>query len=145
MWLRRLYTHPGDGTLVTMDSSRRVFDGTLRSFLPARDGTCRTPWCDAPIRHLDHVSDHATGGPTSAHNGQGLCVRCNLVKGDGRLAGADRDESRLAATYLELTTPTGHTYRSTAPPILPGVHPETNVRADNRSPLEVYYLDRLAS
>ena len=80
VWLRRLYTHPDDGSLVTMDSTRRVFDGALRAYLMARDLTCRTPWCDAPVRHLDHVVDHAMGGPTSAANGQGLCVRCNLVK-----------------------------------------------------------------
>lgn len=145
VWLRRLYTHPGDGTLVTMDSSRRVFDGTLRSFLLARDGTCRTPWCDAPIRHLDHVSDHATGGPTSAHNGQGLCVRCNLVKEMAGWRAQTVTSPGWRRHTVELTTPTGHTYRSTAPPILPGVYPETNARADNGSPLEVYYLDRLAS
>ena len=80
VWVRRLFTHPDDGTLVAMDSERRLFDGGLRRFLVARDGTCRTPWCDAPVRHIDHVVDHASGGPTSAENGQGLCVRCNHAK-----------------------------------------------------------------
>ncbi len=80
MWVRRLFTHPDDGTLVAMDSERRLFDGGLRRFLLARDGTCRTPWCDAPVRHVDHVVDHAAGGPTTAANGQGLCVRCNHAK-----------------------------------------------------------------
>jgi hypothetical protein len=81
VWLRRLYTHPGTGALVAMDSTRRVFDGGLRRYLLARDaGACRTPWCDAPARHVDHVTGHADGGPTSADNGQGLCVRCNHTK-----------------------------------------------------------------
>ncbi|MEP6650025.1 MAG: alpha/beta fold hydrolase [Lapillicoccus sp.] len=81
VWLRRLYTHPADGTLVAMESRRRIFDGALRAFLLARDGgICRTPGCGAPVRHLDHVKPYAAGGPTSAGNGQGLCVRCNLVK-----------------------------------------------------------------
>ncbi|MEO6997189.1 MAG: HNH endonuclease, partial [Terracoccus sp.] len=63
---------PATGTLVAMDSTRRIFDGNLRTFLLARDAnTCRTPWCDAPIRPLDHIRDHA--GPTTATNGQGLC------------------------------------------------------------------------
>ncbi len=80
VWVRRLFTHPADGTLVAMDSRRRVFDGALRRFLVARDVTCRTPWCDAPIRHVDHVTPHAGGGATTTTNAQGLCVRCNLRK-----------------------------------------------------------------
>ncbi len=75
VWLRRLYAHPKTGQLVAMDSTRRAFDGNLRRFLIARDAaTCRTPWCGAPIRHLDHIRDFADGGPTSAANGQGLCA-----------------------------------------------------------------------
>ncbi len=64
VWLRRLFTHPDTGTLVAMDSTRRTFDGGLRRYLLIRDaGTCRTPWCDAPARHLDHIRDHATADP----------------------------------------------------------------------------------
>ncbi|OFE14823.1 hypothetical protein BA895_09130 [Humibacillus sp. DSM 29435] len=74
VWLRRLYLHPKSGQLVGMDSTRRVFGGNLRKYLLASDaGVCRTPWCDARIRHLDHIHDHAQGGPTTATNGQGLC------------------------------------------------------------------------
>jgi Domain of unknown function (DUF222)/HNH endonuclease len=122
-WVRRLYTHPADGTLVAMDSTRRVFDGGLRRFLVARDGTCATPWCDAPIRHLDHIVEHASGGETSAHNGQGLCVRCNHTK---QLPGwRARPEpapppERWRAHTVVLVTPTGHRYASSAPPVLPG-------------------------
>jgi hypothetical protein len=121
VWLRRLYTHPADGTLVAMDSSRRLFDGALRRFLVARDGgTCRQPWCDAPIRHLDHVVDHARGGPTSADNGQGTCVRDNLVKQTpgfaSRVVDHPPDElpGRRHGHTVEVTTPTGHRYYSTA-------------------------------
>ncbi|MDF2146962.1 HNH endonuclease, partial [Knoellia sp. p5-6-4] len=53
--LRRLFTTPDGHQLVAMDSRRRVFDGQLRRFLTLRDQSCRTPWCDAPIRHADHV------------------------------------------------------------------------------------------
>ncbi len=126
VWLRRRYTHPAGGTLVAMDSSRRVFDGSLRRLLVARDGTCRTPWCDAPIAHLDHVTDHAHDGPTSAANGQGLCARCNHTKqltgwsarasGGPTGPGSDRAGPHTVVTR----TPTGHSYRSTAPPVLPG-------------------------
>ncbi|HET7399312.1 MAG TPA: DUF222 domain-containing protein [Intrasporangium sp.] len=124
-WLRRLYTHPADGTLVAMDSTRRVFDGALRRYLVTRDaGTCRTPWCDAPIRHLDHVVEHAAGGPTHADNGQGLCVRCNHAKQHpgwhARTLPPGIGRSRRRHT-VETTTPTGHTYASTAPPLVPGL------------------------
>ena len=105
-----------------MDSERRLFDGGLRRSLLARDGTCRTPWCDAPVRHVDHVVDHAFGGPTNAENGQGLCVRCNHAKqaagwraeADGGRGGPHRWRPHTVVT----TTPTGHRYPSTAPPVL---------------------------
>jgi hypothetical protein len=97
VWMRRLFTHPDDGTLVAMDSTRRLFDGGLRRFLVARDGTCRTPWCDAPIRHLDHVVDHASGGPTSGHDGKGTCERCNHQAAAGL---ARQTRTRAAAGCL---------------------------------------------
>lgn len=145
VWLRRLYTHPDDGSLVSMDSTRRVFDGALRAYVIARDGTCRTPWCDAPIRHIDHVTAHAEGGPTSAENGQGLCVRCNLVKELSGWRARSLNPPGRGRHTVELTTPSGHTYRSTAPPVLPGLQREEGATANDDSALEVYYLERLAS
>jgi hypothetical protein len=126
VWVRRLFTHPADGTLVAMDSRRRGFDGALRGFLLARDVTCRTPWCDAPIRHVDHVTRHAEGGATTASNAQGLCVRCNLRKerpgwsARSSESPPDPSSARWESHLVVSSTPTGHTYRSTAPPVLPG-------------------------
>ncbi len=112
-WVRRLYTSPTTGELVAMDSRRRRFTGKLRQFLVLRDEVCRTPWCDAPIRHLDHTERAAAGGPTSAINGGGRCEACNHAKeAPGWQARASRDGPRHAVT---LTTPTGHSYTSTAP------------------------------
>ena len=112
-WVRRLYTSPTSGELVAMDSRRRLFTGKLRQFLVIRDEVCRTPWCDAPIRHLDHAERAADGGPTSEVNAGGRCVACNLAKdAPGWEARASRDGPRHAIT---LTTPTGHRYSSTAP------------------------------
>lgn len=111
-WLRRLYTRPGKGSLVAMDSRRREFDGELRHLLVLRDEHCRTPWCDAPVRHADHVVRVADGGSTSTDNGQGLCEACNYTKeAPGWTA------RRLATTQhqVEVVTPTGHAYRSRAP------------------------------
>jgi hypothetical protein len=136
VWLRRLFTHPVDGTLVAMDSHRRVFGGGLRRFLLARDGgICRMPGCGAPIRHVDHVQPYADGGSTSAANGQGLCVRCNLVK---ELVGWRARVIESPGAYsvggsahtVEVTTPTGHRYFSNAPPL---VHEDPHV---GESPLE---------
>ncbi len=122
VWVRRLYTAPGTGELVAMDSRARLFPAPLKRFIQARDDTCRTPYCDAPIRHHDHIVPWHSGGTTSLENAAGLCEACNhtkeapgwSVKPRPGPAGADR----LRHT-LEVRTPTGHTYHSTAPP-LPG-------------------------
>ena len=64
-----------------MESTSRRFDGLLAEFLDLRDGgLCRTPGCNAPIRHHDHITPVAHGGQTEAANGQGLCERCNYLK-----------------------------------------------------------------
>ena len=116
VWLRRLYTAPGTGELVAMDSRARLFPPGLRRLIQARDDTCRTPYCDAPIRHLDHIIPWHHGGPTTQANGAGLCEACNHTK---ETPGWTARPTPRTEHTLELTTPTGHTYHSTAPP-LPG-------------------------
>jgi hypothetical protein len=116
VWVRRLYTAPATGELVAMDSKARFFPAGLKRFLQVRDDTCRTPYCDAPIRHHDHITAWHDDGPTSASNGQGLCEACNHTKETpGWTAKPIPGPRHTVAT----TTPTGHTYHSTAPP-LPG-------------------------
>ncbi|WP_229994940.1 DUF222 domain-containing protein, partial [Arthrobacter sp. Bi26] len=44
VWIRRLYTHPGTGGLVAMDSRARIFPPGLRRLIQTRDDTCRTPY-----------------------------------------------------------------------------------------------------
>jgi hypothetical protein len=96
-----------------MESRRRRFPGTLAEFLITRDQVCRTPWCDAPVRHGDHVVAVRHGGTTSAANGQGLCEACNYAKqAPGWRA---RPGPAGAGDAVETLTPTGHTYRSRAP------------------------------
>jgi hypothetical protein len=116
VWLRRLYTAPGEGQLIGMDSIARVFPEGLRRFIQARDTTCRTPYCDAPIRNRDHVVPWHYGGATTEANGAGLCEACNQVKEAPNWTAQPRPGPRHT---IEYRTPTGHTYRSTAPP-LPG-------------------------
>ncbi len=143
-WVRRLYAAPSGG-LVTMESRRRLFPHGLGEFITIRDDICRTPFCDAPIRHLDHITPNADVGETSAANGQGLCERCNHAKqalgwtahhnaggasdaaaqqqcpptvgNDGRAPGGVPSTRHRADSRHEvtITTPTGHQYKSPSP------------------------------
>lgn len=118
--LRRLYTHPAAGALVAMESRARLFPRGLAEFIGLRDQRCRTPYCDAPIRHRDHARPWANGGPTSADNGLGLCEQCNYVKENaGWRVRTSVDENHTHTALF--TTPTGKTYRSTAPPRAPTI------------------------
>lgn len=114
--LRRLYRHPRSGTLVAMESRSRIFPKGLARFIALRDGTCRTPYCDAPIRHTDHATPAARGGPTSASNGAGSCEACNYTKeADGWRVTTHTDENGSHTAVF--STPTGSRYSSTAPPV----------------------------
>jgi hypothetical protein len=113
--IRRLFADPDTGDLAAMDSTARRFTPAERRFLRLRDhSTCRTPWCNAPLRHTDHIVPAETGGPTSITNGQGLCEHCNYLKqAPGWTA---RPDGHGPAPDIVLTSATGHTYRSQAPP-----------------------------
>ena len=119
--LRRLYT-TSSGSLVAMDSRSRAFPASLGLFIDLRDQSCRTPWCDAPIRHHDHVVPDHAGGPTSAVNGQGLCEACNQAKEAPGFTATAHDGVVIT------TTPTGHQARSRAPALPPGDPPAREPR-----------------
>jgi hypothetical protein len=112
--LRRLYKHPKTGALVGMESRSGLFPKSLAKFIRLRDQRCRTPYCDAPIRHLDHAQPRNRGGPTSARNGRGACERCNYVKESPGWHVCADEVNGVHTT--EFVTPTGARYRSTAPP-----------------------------
>ena len=143
-WLRRLFSTPDARDLVSLESRRRRFDGPLRELIELRDQTCRTPWCDAPIRHGDHIAPARAGGATSAENGQGLCEACNHAKeAPGWRAttlarGPSPGDPQAPPHTVRTTTPTGHAYDSTAPPLLP------TRRGDRPSTLERHILHQLA-
>lgn len=114
-WLRRLYTTPETGDLVAMESKARIFPKSMATLIDLRDDTCRTPYCDAPIRHHDHALAHDEGGPTSIDNSQGLCEACNYSK----QAPGMQAKSVIGLRHtIELRTPTGHRYASVAPPLI---------------------------
>ncbi|WP_162599776.1 HNH endonuclease [Nocardioides solisilvae] len=111
--VRRVFADRVDGRLVAMESSNRTFTGLLARLIRIRDGgTCRTPWCDAPAKHVDHVDPAAEGGPTSEANGQGLCEACNQVK---EAPGWSHWVGIGGRTHV--TTPTGATYTSRHTPL----------------------------
>jgi len=134
--LRRLYRHPRRGALIAMESRARRFPKGLARFIATRDDTCRTPYCDAPIRHTDHAQPHANGGPTTALNGLGECEACNYAKEAPGWTVTTRLD-RHGRHTAEFTTPTGARHHSQAPP-LPG--------RDTRRPsaVELAFADTLA-
>lgn len=113
--VRRVFTDHA-GRLVALESTGRCFPDGLAELIELRDRVCRTPWCDAPIRHHDHIVDHAAGGPTSFVNGQGLCEACNHAK---QAPGWSHTVTDPEQHEITLRTPTGqrHTHR---PPPTPG-------------------------
>ena len=147
VWLRRLYATPDSSQLVAMESGRRLFSDGLRRFLIARDKACRTPWCDAPIRHADHIQDHVTGGPTRAGNGQGTCVRCNHTKQhpDFDVTVLDEGQSRAGPHRIRWRTPLARTYDSIAPPLLYSATPRyPGETYEPQSPIEIATIHGLA-
>ncbi|GAA4811622.1 DUF222 domain-containing protein [Nocardioides caeni] len=112
-WFRQLYTNPL-GRLLALTSKQRCFPDGLAELLEIQgQGICATPWCDAPIRHNDHITPYDLGGPTTHANGQGLCEACNHTKqtnGWHQIAGSIHE--RPTVTTI---TPTGHRYQATSP------------------------------
>ncbi|SDP40044.1 HNH endonuclease [Nakamurella panacisegetis] len=109
-WIKRLYTDPTGTQLLTTDARTRLFPAAVADFIQNRDQTCRTPWCDAPIRHIDHITPHTRGGPTTITNAQGLCEACNLAK-ENPLWHTTRQPDGNITTH----TPANHAYVSRPP------------------------------
>lgn len=110
-WLRRLFLTPDGCGVADIESTRRLFTERQRRFLRLRDqGTCRTPFCDAPARHIDHIRARGAGGAGEVGNGQGLCEACNYAK----QAPGWRSTPQPDGTVVVLT-PTGQKYVSPAP------------------------------
>ncbi|WP_189668097.1 HNH endonuclease [Promicromonospora soli] len=137
-WLRAIYADP-QGRLLATTSVGRFFPDGIMSLLRARQhGVCASPYCDAPIRHADHVVPHGDGGATSLGNGQGLCVRCNHAKqapGWSQSVLPPDDPEARGRHAVETVTPTGHRYLSVAPepprpvrssPVHRGRHPRSD-------------------
>jgi hypothetical protein len=113
--LKKLYTDPTSGALVAMESRSRIFPDQLGQLIAFRDQHCRHPYCDSPIKHLDHIHPHSLGGATSFGNGQGLCARHTLIKDtnatthpatiEGTGDGTGDIVTRLSTSGAEFTSP----------------------------------------
>lgn len=111
-WVRRLHQKPRTGELIALDSRSRRFPAGLAALIQARDQMCRTPWCDAPIRHTDHAIPVDSGGATSYANGQGLCEACNHTK---QAPGWETLPRPGPHAPIRITSPTGQSRDSRAP------------------------------
>jgi hypothetical protein len=115
-WWRRLFTSPPGGPIVGGDPNRRHFDGWLTQLIKLRDQTCRDPFCDAPIRHIDHIIRHSDGGLTNYINGRGTCARGNYTREmPGWHINLVDCGFHCQPHKIIITTPTGHHYLSRAP------------------------------
>ena len=132
--IQRLFAMPKTGALIAMESASSFFRSGLAGLIDLRDRRCRSPYCNAPIRHRDHVVPRASGGVTSLDNAQGLCEACNYAKespGWHHEPVADP----LAVTAIRVTAPTGHIHYSRAPDI--------PIDRDDFSPAERWLSARL--
>jgi hypothetical protein len=116
LWWRRLYASAVGGPIVGGDPYRRRFHGHLRQLIMWRDRQCRDPFCEAPIRHIDHIQRYTDNGLTIYPNGRGECERGNYArempgwKVEAVTSGLDGQHHTI-----KITTPTGHSYLSRAP------------------------------
>ena len=80
-------------------------------------GRCRDSYCDAAIRHHDHIRQSRAGGPTSFTNSRGACAQGNFVREmPGWHLETVHDGLGEQPHTVRTTTPTGHTYTSRAGP-----------------------------
>jgi 5-methylcytosine-specific restriction endonuclease McrA len=96
--MRILYADLDDGQLVGVESRARAFPPALVRFLTLAHQTCRAPYCDAPIRQMDHIVPASQGGSTSLDNGNGLCAADNQKESAGETVRVVRDENGVRRT-----------------------------------------------
>ncbi|GGM07621.1 HNH endonuclease [Nakamurella endophytica] len=111
VWVRRCWTDPSTGSVAVSDRRPRLFPASIRRLVVWRDQRCRTPWCGAPVRDIDHVHPFRAGGSTVQTNAKGLCRSRNLAKDQLGWHAPGRPDGAVVTE-----TPTGHRYVSHPPP-----------------------------
>jgi len=95
------------------DDTARFPNARLRSWINARDTTCRAPGCTAPARSCDtdHTRDHADGGRTTHNNLGLLCRHHHRLKHEGGFHLHQPEPG-----HFTWTSPTGRTYETLPEP-----------------------------
>ncbi|NUT22302.1 MAG: DUF222 domain-containing protein [Hamadaea sp.] len=95
------------------DDTARFPNNALRSWINARDVTCRAPGCTAPARScdVDHTIDHADGGRTKHDNLGVLCRHHHRLKHEGGFQLVQPEPGRF-----HWTSPNGRTYEALPEP-----------------------------
>ena len=107
---------PGHRPALAMDSRSRLFRNSLARFVRLRDQNCRTPWCDAPIRHTDHATRRRRGRlDRGGRRTDRASARPATTR--SRRPGGERDHHPPRAARSRPRLPTGHVYGS-SPPVL---------------------------
>jgi Domain of unknown function (DUF222) len=106
----------GEGQVLDLGRSRRLFTGPVRRALVIRDGGCAFPACDRPARWCDghHILPAFAGGPTCVDNGVLVCGHHHrlLHEGDWQVRlGTDRLPEFIPPAYVDpLRRPQRNTY-----------------------------------
>ncbi|MGI5130087.1 DUF222 domain-containing protein [Pseudonocardia sp. CA-107938] len=117
---RRIVTR--DGIVIGGDSVQRTFTGVLADLIKIRDGgRCTAPYCDSPIRHIDHIERWRDGGRTTFDNGRGLCEFHNHLREIGTTASRPRThrKRRHADRVPSRVRPPGRPYDAVKTPVAP--------------------------
>lgn len=96
----------GDGQVLNLGASRRLFTGAVRRALVLRDGGCTFPGCDRPARWCEghHRIPWSEGGETSVDNGLLLCGHHHRVIHQGEWEiqlGPDRRPVFIPPAYID--------------------------------------------
>lgn len=129
--MRRLFTHPTSGELVAVESRSRAVPEGLARLVRWRDQRCRAPFCDAPVREIDHARPWSRGGSTSLENLQGLCRHCNSIK---ELLPAVRPGRIIGRHVTHWETSTGRVAHASAPRLVDPPSPAAVNWHDHRRP-----------
>jgi Domain of unknown function (DUF222) len=98
----------GDGQVLDVGKSRRLFTGAVRRALVLRDGGCSFPACTRPPRWTEghHIVSAFDGGPTCVDNGCLLCGHHHRVvhhEGWQIRLGADRRPDFIPPPHVDPT------------------------------------------
>ncbi len=101
-----------DGTCIGIGRAGRTVPRWLRRRILHRDGTCRFPGCERPIRHVHHLVHWSAGGVTDSWNLLGVCWDHHHLVHEGGWSVAGNADLRLT-----FTSPYGRELASSPEPL----------------------------